>query len=162
MARGKKVMADEDETQDVDDLEEGKLPPSFLTKPGKDADFDAMTPDEIMAVIEQAIDYLPASNLKAVRDLAEERRLEKLEDTKHDLLEEMREKAEAFGMSLADLFPQAFSAGRKPRSDTGQPLPAKYLSPTGQPWSGRGHPPRWLTDLEAQGHHRDEFKVTDG
>jgi DNA-binding protein H-NS len=145
---------------DIDDIEAGRLPPSFLPKEERTIDFEGMSPGEIMGVIEQALDFLPAPNLKAVRDLAEERRQEKLEDTKHDLLEELRAKAEAAGMSLEDLFPQASFAGRRQRSDSGQPLPVKYRGPNGETWSGRGHPPRWITILESEGHHKDEFKVT--
>jgi DNA-binding protein H-NS len=156
MARGKKVMAEADET---DDIEEGKLPPSDLTKLGKGIDFEAMEEKEVMAMVEQAIEFLSAPNLRAVRDLAEETRLAKLEDTKHELVEKVQALAEAAGLSLADLFPQAFASGRKPRSDSGQKLPAKYRGPNGEEWPGRGRKPAWAIALEAAGHSMDEFLV---
>lgn len=36
----------------------------------------------------------------------------------------------------------------------------KYRGPNGEGWSGRGKAPNWLTSLEAQGRHRDEFLVS--
>jgi DNA-binding protein H-NS len=38
---------------------------------------------------------------------------------------------------------------------------AKYRSPDGQEWSGRGRAAKWLLDLEAQGRPRDEFLIKD-
>jgi hypothetical protein len=51
MARGKKDMAEADETQDVDDIEEGKLPPSDLKKLGKGIDLEAMATEELLTLI---------------------------------------------------------------------------------------------------------------
>ncbi|MFC0386763.1 H-NS family nucleoid-associated regulatory protein [Muricoccus vinaceus] len=48
---------------------------------------------------------------------------------------------------------------RKPRSDLGQKVAAKYRGPDGGTWSGRGRKPGWLTQLEAQGRHQSEFAV---
>lgn len=37
---------------------------------------------------------------------------------------------------------------------------AKYRNPdTGETWTGRGRPPRWLAALEAAGKSRDEFLI---
>ena len=38
----------------------------------------------------------------------------------------------------------------------------KYRSPDGETWSGRGHAPLWLRQLELQGHSREEYAVTEG
>ncbi len=35
----------------------------------------------------------------------------------------------------------------------------KFRGPNGETWSGRGKAPNWLTSLEAQERHRDEFLV---
>ena len=40
-------------------------------------------------------------------------------------------------------------------------LRIKYRSPDGETWSGRGHTPLWLRQLELQGHNRAEYKVTE-
>jgi DNA-binding protein H-NS len=40
------------------------------------------------------------------------------------------------------------------------PVAIKYRGPNGETWSGRGKAPNWLTSLEAQGRHKDEFLVS--
>lgn len=41
------------------------------------------------------------------------------------------------------------------------PVPPKYKHPeTGATWTGRGKPPRWITDAEQQGASRDTFLIT--
>jgi DNA-binding protein H-NS len=50
--------------------------------------------------------------------------------------------------------------GRKRRSLKGRKAPIKYRDPkTGQTWSGRGAPARWVTAYEKQGKKRDTFLV---
>jgi len=40
------------------------------------------------------------------------------------------------------------------------PVPPKYKNPeTGATWSGRGKPPRWVSDAEAEGKSRDGFLI---
>jgi DNA-binding protein H-NS len=48
---------------------------------------------------------------------------------------------------------------RKPRDDTGAKRAAKYRSPNGEEWSGRGRMPNWLAALEAEGRGREEFLI---
>ncbi|HLR83130.1 MAG TPA: H-NS histone family protein [Paenalcaligenes sp.] len=39
-------------------------------------------------------------------------------------------------------------------------LPPRYQNPeTGVTWSGRGRPPKWIVEAEAQGRSRDEFLI---
>jgi DNA-binding protein H-NS len=38
---------------------------------------------------------------------------------------------------------------------------AKYRSPQGETWSGRGRAPKWLQVAEAEGHSRDEFLISE-
>ncbi len=41
-----------------------------------------------------------------------------------------------------------------------RPVPPKYRHPdTGETWTGRGKPPRWITNAEAEGKTRDEFLI---
>ncbi len=39
------------------------------------------------------------------------------------------------------------------------PVAVKYRGLNGETWSGRGKAPRWLTNLEAQGRKREEFRT---
>jgi len=39
-------------------------------------------------------------------------------------------------------------------------LPPRYKNPeTGVTWGGRGRPPKWIVEAEAQGRSRDEFLI---
>jgi DNA-binding protein H-NS len=52
--------------------------------------------------------------------------------------------------------------GRKKRGASlkGRKVPAKYRDPkTGETWSGRGAPARWIVAYEKQGRKRDQFLV---
>jgi DNA-binding protein H-NS len=41
-----------------------------------------------------------------------------------------------------------------------KPVPPKYRNPeTDATWSGRGKPPRWITEAEAAGKSRDSFLI---
>ena len=94
--------------------------------------------------------------------MAEEKRHEKLEGAKAAFLAETAEKAKALGLKMEDLFPSTTTATtlpRKKRSDAGTQAPAKYRSPEGKEWSGRGRPPQWLNDAQAQGKSLDDFRV---
>ncbi len=49
---------------------------------------------------------------------------------------------------------------REKRSATTSSAPARYKNPeTGDTWTGRGRPPRWIVDAEAQGKNRDSFLI---
>lgn len=40
------------------------------------------------------------------------------------------------------------------------PVPPKYRNPeTNATWSGRGKPPRWISDAESAGQNRDSFLI---
>ncbi len=50
------------------------------------------------------------------------------------------------------------SAAKKTTSRA--PVPPKYRNPeTGATWSGRGKPPRWVSEAEAAGKSRDDFLI---
>jgi len=61
-----------------------------------------------------------------------------------------------YGLTAADCgFRGAAAwAGKTPTT-----VAVKFRGPNGETWSGRGKAPNWLTSLEAQGRHRDEFLV---
>lgn len=51
---------------------------------------------------------------------------------------------------------------RNKRGTARSNAPARFKNPeTGDTWSGRGRPPRWIVDAEAKGQHRDQFLIKD-
>jgi DNA-binding protein H-NS len=93
-----------------------------------------------------------------MRDSAEARRLEKLEDAKNAVIAEMKEKFEQMGVSSEDI-EVSFGGTRRGRRASGSTLPPKYRGPNNEAWSGRGHVPKWIADLELAGHKREEYLV---
>jgi DNA-binding protein H-NS len=122
-----------------------------------DIQLDNISDEEKTNLIIEILDTLPAGNLRLIRDAAEEKRQEKLEDTKQLVIEKMRAELEQAGIEPETV---NVSFGRKrARRDSGSTLPPKYRSPQGHGWSGRGVAPTWLRELEAQGHDREEYRV---
>ena len=113
------------------------------------------------------LDHMTVAELTALRDAAEAKRLEKLEDAKRAVLEETRAKLAELGLSLEAVLPggarseegEQGGGGRRKRRDAGQPLAAKYRGPRGETWSGRGRIPKWLRTFEAEGRNREEFRT---
>jgi DNA-binding protein H-NS len=105
--------------------------------------------------IETLLDSLSVQELRTVRVLAGKKQKEKLEETRNTVLAEVEGRVKALGLSMKDVFPS-----HKPSTKAG--VPVKYRSPHGETWSGRGLTPTWLRTLEAAGHSREEFLVTEG
>ncbi len=91
---------------------------------------------------------------------------------------EIKEKMAMYGITLDDLGGKAKAArGRKPKlakaakpvkaakdtakpAKTRKPVAVKYRNPeTGETWTGRGQPSKWLKAMEAAGRKREEFAV---
>jgi DNA-binding protein H-NS len=67
---------------------------------------------------------------------------------------ETKAKMAEYGITVADLG----GGGRKASGRVAVAI--KYRNPaTGATWSGRGRPPRWLTDELTKGRTREEFSV---
>jgi DNA-binding protein H-NS len=114
------------------------------------------------------LDRMSVQQLTALIEAAEAKRRDKHEEAKAALRAEVERKAAELGISVGELFAQAGqrapteqrTRGRRPRSDAGAKVAAKYRDPeTGETWSGRGRPPRWLAAREAEGRRREEFAV---
>src|SRR5215217_3523187 len=92
------------------------------------------------------LDRMTVAELTALRDAAEGKRLEKLDDAKNAVLAETRAKLAELGLTLEAVLPSPVrsEAGRKRRRDVRQPLAVKYQGPSGETWSGRGRLPKWL------------------
>jgi DNA-binding protein H-NS len=116
---------------------------------------DEATTTDRLRDIEHLLDSLSVAELRTVRVLAGRKQKEKVEEAKDSVLREVEGRVKALGLSMKDVFP-SHKSGRKAL------IPVKYRSPTGDTWSGRGRVPTWLRTLEAQGHTREEFLVTEG
>src|SRR3712207_5161943 len=110
---------------------------------------------------------MTVAELTALRDAAEAKRLEKLDEAKNVVLAETRARLAELGLTLeavlpasARLPPVGYGRGRKKRRDAGQPLAVEYRGPNSEIWSGRGRVPKWLQTLEAEGRNRKEFRAT--
>jgi DNA-binding protein H-NS len=119
-----------------------------------DSDLDQMTETEIMDLIKAALERLAPARYGEVIETVQTRRRTKEAEVKETFIAEMRERAMEMGLSFDTLF-----GARWMRSDAGQPLTPKYRGPHGETWSGRGRQPRWLAELEASGHQREEFRI---
>ncbi len=124
-------------------------------------DLDALTEDDMLQLLEEIFSRLSPQRLRDVRDIAEVRRKEKVEEAKNAVLEETRAKLQELELTLEEVVrPKPVrSSGRRTRRDAGSALPAKFRGPQGETWAGKGRVPQWLRALEETGRNRDEFLV---
>jgi DNA-binding protein H-NS len=121
-------------------------------------DLSRLSGEERTGLIFEIIDTLTAQELRAIRDEADKKRLDKLKDARVSFVTEMRQKAEQLDLSLEEVL--EFEEGNKKRPRRAASPKVKYRSEQGE-WSGRGRVPVWLRELETQGHKREEFRVTE-
>ena len=76
-------------------------------------------------------------------------------DAKTSVIAEMRQKFGELDLTLEEVLELE---GNKKTRKAASPK-AKYRSPDGQEWSGRGRIAAWLKKLEDEGHSREEYKV---
>ncbi len=88
---------------------------------------------------------------------AEELRVKEL----NDVIQDIKEKIKAYGLSAQDLGFSGGTATRRKRSGSSAPkAAAKYRGPNGETWSGgRGRKPRWVTEALAAGKKLDQFAI---
>jgi DNA-binding protein H-NS len=88
---------------------------------------------------------------------AEELRVKEL----NDVIEDIKEKIKAYGLSAQDLgFSSSGSIRRKRSVGSSTKAPVKYRGPNGETWSGgRGRKPRWVTEALAAGKKIEQFAV---
>ena len=111
-----------------------------------------------------ALQELGAAELRDVAAAAEKLAHEKGDHERRQFIEETRRRAAALGVNVSDLFgepgPSGAKRGRKAKPERSRASPAvKYRGPNGEPWSGRGRPPRWVQAVEAEGRSRNDFAV---
>ena len=112
----------------------------------------------------QALETLTVPELNQVLKRAQALKDGKLDSAKQDFMARMKAEGEQLGLNLGSLFGGAAPAkrGRKPTGEPKSerpPVLAKYRSPTGDEWSGRGRMPKWLQAAEAEGRSRDDFLI---
>ncbi len=126
-------------------------------------DLGKFNSEERLGLIRDALDFLNASELRVIRDRAERKWQEKLEEAKRAAVEKMRAELAEAGVDPRDVI---VSFGR-PKAESRAPIKPKYKAklkykgPNGEIWTGRGYAPGWLKQLEAAGHNREEFRVTE-
>jgi DNA-binding protein H-NS len=112
---------------------------------------------ERVTLIDEILDLLTVQELGHVRESADKKRAGKLKDARSAFITEMREKAEQLDLT----FEEVLEMETKPKTRKAASPKAKYRSPEGEEWSGRGRVVKWMLELEAQGHSRDEFLIRD-
>jgi DNA-binding protein H-NS len=119
-----------------------------------DINLASLTGEDKMNLIEEIYEELTAQQLRKMRDLADAKRREKLDDAKQQVIAEMREKFVQLDLD----FDEVMGLNRRGRKS---PLPPKYRSPDGKTWSGRGYPPQWIRDLDDTGGDREIYLIKD-
>jgi DNA-binding protein H-NS len=115
-----------------------------------------VTSDKIRALVYN----LSAQELEELINVATGRKNEEMVNARASFLDEVKARAATLGMSHADLVGLASRKQAGGTKATGSAAVAKYRNPkTGETWSGRGRPARWITELEAKGRKRQEFAV---
>ena len=123
---------------------------------------DRLSEDELGALVAAALDRMTVEQLSAVIETSQEKRRKRQDEARDALLQRFREEAASFGLqvSLSPIgAPAGGQSGRRSRRDSGAPVAPKFRGPNGEEWSGRGRLPKWLAALEAEGHHRDEYRI---
>lgn len=108
--------------------------------------------------IEEQLQELSPEELRRVIEEAQRALELKQKQKQEQAMRQIRELAAQAGLEV--------EIRVKPRSETkpsrrGTRLQPKYRHPTDRSltWTGRGQMPRWLRELVAQGHDREEFRI---
>lgn len=72
------------------------------------------------------------------------------------VIAEIKSKIAEYGLTAKDL---GFSGAEQVKIKTKAPTPAKYRSPEGQEWSGRGREPLWLKEAVSSGKSKEDFLI---
>lgn len=93
--------------------------------------------------------------IEALTKQAEELRKSELDS----VIADIRDKMQQHGITVADLRAEKTPARAAKKSASGSKVAAKFRSPAGETWSGRGRTPKWLAEAEAAGAKRESFAV---
>jgi DNA-binding protein H-NS len=76
------------------------------------------------------------------------------------VIADIKDKMQKHGITVADLRGEKNASPRATKkSSSGSKVAAKFRSPAGETWSGRGRTPKWLAEAEAGGAKREAFAV---
>jgi DNA-binding protein H-NS len=118
-------------------------------------DLHKLSGEERVGLILEIIETLNAQELRTILNRTEQNRQGKLKVARSAVIAEMRAKFAEVDLSLEDVLAMAEpKKGRKVASPK-----AKYRSPEGEEWSGRGRKPRWAMKLESEGKTIEEFLI---
>jgi DNA-binding protein H-NS len=120
-----------------------------------DIELDKLSAEDKLNLIGEICDELTAQQLRQVREKVNQKRLDKIEGAKAQVIEEMREKFVQLDLDFDEMF--ELRRGRRGKSV----LPPKYRSPDEKEWSGRGKPPQWIRDYEEAGGDREDYLIKD-
>jgi DNA-binding protein H-NS len=131
-----------------------------VRKPPASAKRKAAKPGVTSDKIRVLVYNLSAQELDELITVATGRKDEEVASARARFLDEVKARAASLGMSLADLVGLGSEQKEGEAPTDGSELPIKYRNPkTGETWSGRGRPARWIMELEAKGRKRREFAV---
>ncbi len=118
---------------------------------------DQMSPEDMLALVEAAIDRLPGETLSDLIGYIQAKQRSREEEKRNTLLAKWREEAARMGMQIRLEPIGTPSRGRG--TGGSKSIAPKFRGPNGETWSGRGIAPKWLTALEATGRNREEFRI---
>jgi DNA-binding protein H-NS len=107
------------------------------------------------------------SQIASLQKQADEIRAKEFQAT----IVEIRQKMQAFGITVKDLQSTKAKPGRKAKTNGAKPpkavkvkkatsaVAAKYKGPNGETWSGRGLTPKWLASLLALGGTKEQYLI---
>ena len=124
-----------------------------------DIDLDKLSADDKITLIGEIGDTLNAQELIRVRTLADNLRLEKLEEARNVLAAKIQAECDELGLSPEAVL--GIKRGRRDRRENTTSVSIKYRGPQGETWTGRGIAPLWIRKLEEEGHDREEYRVAE-
>jgi DNA-binding protein H-NS len=104
------------------------------------------------------------SQIASLQKQADEIRTKEFQAT----IVEIRQKMQAFGITVKDLQSVKAKPGRKAKVTGSKPskvkkttaaVATKYKGPNGEAWSGRGLTPKWLASLVAAGSTKEQYLI---
>jgi DNA-binding protein H-NS len=75
------------------------------------------------------------------------------------VIADIKDKMQKHGITVADLRDEKSAPRAAKKTTSGSKVAAKFRSPTGETWSGRGRTPKWLAEAESTGAKRESFAV---
>lgn len=83
---------------------------------------------------------------------------DKQQEQKKNLINEFKQQAAKYGLTLEDVVASESSKGRKTK---GQKVPPKYQHPNdpSMTWTGRGRKPLWVEELLNSGKSKEDLEI---